>query len=150
MKTAIVEGDHTREEKPMDNVESRGSGVEQGEKIEGAQSTEYELSGIRLFLVMVGLSLAVFLTSIDASIISTAIPRITSHFHSTDDIGWYGSTYALTLCALQPLAGKLYSLFSLKVGGRGQTPCTVANSLNTCPSHYSPSSKLAPSSAASP
>jgi len=93
----------------LSNEEKRTNSVEQEE------SVEYELSGIRLLFVMVGMCLAVFLMALDTSIIATAIPRITSHFHSTDDIGWYGSAYALTLCSLQPLAGKLYTIFSLKV-----------------------------------
>lgn len=93
----------------LSNEEKRPNSIEQGE------SVEYELSGLRLLFVMVGMCLAVFLMALDTSIIATAIPRITSHFHSTDDIGWYGSAYALTLCALQPLAGKLYTVFSLKV-----------------------------------
>lgn len=48
-------------------------------------------SGIRLGLVMLALCLAVFLMSLDNSIISTAIPKITDEFNSLGDIGWYGS-----------------------------------------------------------
>lgn len=44
-----------------------------------------------------------------------AIPRITSDFHSLTDVGWYGSAYLLANCALQPLAGKLYTHFGSKV-----------------------------------
>src|ERR1700709_518386 len=75
----------------------------------------FELTGSKLVLVMVGLALAIFLMSIDASIIATAIPRITSQFGSTDDIGWYGSAYSFATCALQPVAGKLFANFSMKV-----------------------------------
>lgn len=45
-----------------------------------------------------------------------AIPRITSDFRSLTDVGWYGSAYLLANCALQPLAGKLYTHFGSKVG----------------------------------
>ena len=76
---------------------------------------EYTLAGANLALVMIGLSLAVFLMAIDTSIVATATPKITSQFSSTKDIGWYGSAYAVALCALQPLGGKLYTNFSLKV-----------------------------------
>ena len=31
-------------------------------------------------------------------VIATAIPRITDHFHSIEDVGWYGSAYLLTTC----------------------------------------------------
>ena len=33
---------------------------------------------------------------------ATAIPRITSDFHSIDNVGWYGAVYELSITALQP------------------------------------------------
>lgn len=45
---------------------------------------------------------------------SQAIPKITDEFGSFADIGWYGSSYLLTSCALQLLYGKVYTLFSIK------------------------------------
>jgi len=75
----------------------------------------FELTGSKLFLVMLGLGLAIFLMSIDTSIIATAVPRITSQFGSVSDIGWYGSAYSFATCAMQPVAGKLFASFSLKV-----------------------------------
>jgi hypothetical protein len=80
---------------------------------------EFELTGTKLFLVMLGLGLAIFLMSLDTSIIATAIPRITSQFGSVADIGWYGSAYSFATCALQPTAGKLFANFSLKVSCMG-------------------------------
>jgi hypothetical protein len=74
-----------------------------------------ELKGIKLLLVMFGLGLAIFLMSLDTSIIATAIPNITSAFKSTSDIGWYGSAYSFSMCSLQPITGKLFSQFSIKV-----------------------------------
>lgn len=78
------------------------------------EAIPFELTGSKLLLVMVGLALAIFLMSLDTSIIATAIPRITSQFGSTDDIGWYGSAYSFATCALQPIAGKLFGNFSMK------------------------------------
>ncbi|CAI7671755.1 unnamed protein product [Penicillium palitans] len=78
-------------------------------------ASDYELTGIPLVLVMTGLSLSIFLMSLDSSIISTAIPRITSEFNSTGDIGWYGSAYSFAMCALQPIAGRLFGSFPMKV-----------------------------------
>ncbi|PYH49907.1 uncharacterized protein BP01DRAFT_361923 [Aspergillus saccharolyticus JOP 1030-1] len=45
--------------------------------------------------------------------IATAIPRITSQFNTTGDIGWYGSAYFFDMCALQPIAGKLFARFPI-------------------------------------
>jgi MFS family permease len=50
----------------------------------------------------------------DNTIIATAIPRITDHFNSIDDIGWYGSSYLLTTCAFQLLFGKIYTFYPVK------------------------------------
>ncbi|KAJ5959964.1 Major facilitator superfamily domain general substrate transporter [Penicillium vulpinum] len=77
-------------------------------------ASDYELTGIPLVLVMTGLGLSIFLMSLDSSIIATAIPRITSQFNSTSDIGWYGSAYSFAMCALQPVAGKLFTSFQMK------------------------------------
>ena len=47
--------------------------------------------GIKLVLLIVAICLAVFLVALDSTIIAIAIPRITDHFDSAQDIGWYGS-----------------------------------------------------------
>ncbi|RAL14434.1 MDR family MFS transporter [Aspergillus homomorphus CBS 101889] len=72
------------------------------------------ISGWKLAAVFSGITIVSFLMLLDMSIISTAIPRITSDFHSLDDVGWYGSSYQLASAALQPLAGKLYANFNSK------------------------------------
>ncbi|KAJ5106755.1 hypothetical protein N7456_003430 [Penicillium angulare] len=80
----------------------------------GDDTTNYELKGLPLALIIIGLGLAIFLMSLDSSIISTAIPVITSQFNSTGDIAWYGSAYSFAMCALQPIAGKLFGSFPMK------------------------------------
>ncbi|KAL1798981.1 hypothetical protein ACET3X_003018 [Alternaria dauci] len=45
----------------------------------------------------------------------TAIPRITSEFHSLADVGWYIGAFTLASATLQPLSGKLYTHLSTKV-----------------------------------
>ncbi|KAF2809788.1 putative transporter [Mytilinidion resinicola] len=72
------------------------------------------LTGIKLYSVVAAVSLSGFLASLDIAVIATAIPSITSHFHTTADIGWYGAAYPLCTCALQPLTGKLATIFSLR------------------------------------
>ncbi|KAJ5587844.1 major facilitator superfamily domain-containing protein, partial [Penicillium hispanicum] len=72
---------------------------------------EEHLHGFRMYCVTVSLLMAIFLTTLDASIISTAVPQISSRFHSTLDIGWYSSSYMMALCAILPMAGKFYTHF---------------------------------------
>ncbi|KAL3444374.1 major facilitator superfamily domain-containing protein [Aspergillus insuetus] len=94
------------------------------------------LSGIKLYSIMSAIMIAVFLISLDVSIISTAIPAITSAFHATGDIGWYAAAYPLTICSLQPLAGKISTIFPLRTAYLsfftifllGSLLCGVANS----------------------
>lgn len=50
----------------------------------------------------------------DTTIVSTAIPAITDDFHTSQDVGWYGSAYFLTMCAFQIFWGRLYTFFDLK------------------------------------
>ncbi|KAI1477053.1 hypothetical protein K445DRAFT_53314 [Daldinia sp. EC12] len=80
---------------------------------EGPAENQF-LQGIPLLLLIIGLSLVVFLISIDRTIITTAIPFITAEFKSTADIGWYGSSYLLTACAFQPVFGRVFTLFNTK------------------------------------
>ncbi|KAJ5855942.1 MFS multidrug transporter [Penicillium soppii] len=72
------------------------------------------ITGTKLGLVMLSVTLVAFLVLLDMVIIATAIPRLTSQFHSLEDVGWYGSAYQLASASLQPLAGKLYSEFRSK------------------------------------
>ncbi|KAK1763360.1 major facilitator superfamily domain-containing protein [Phialemonium atrogriseum] len=67
------------------------------------------ISGLPLVNMMVALSIVMFLVLLDGSIIGTAIPRITSEFHSLEDVGWYGSAFQLASAALGPLTGKIYA-----------------------------------------
>lgn len=76
---------------------------------------DFELTGINFITVISGLVLAIFLVSLDSAIVATAIPYVSAEFKSAGDTAWYGSAYTLATCALQPIAGKLYAKFSLKV-----------------------------------
>ncbi|KAK7962609.1 uncharacterized protein PG986_003434 [Apiospora aurea] len=78
------------------------------------ESSNHEVKGWSLALLIIGLSLVVFLISIDRTIITTAIPYITAEFHSTPDIGWYGASYLLTSCAFQPVFGRVFTSFHIK------------------------------------
>ncbi|KAJ5740443.1 hypothetical protein N7493_000315 [Penicillium malachiteum] len=94
------------------------------------------LTGMRLYLVTGAVTLVSFLMLLDLSIIVTAIPRITDHFNSLADVGWYGSSYQIASACLQPLTGKVYSNFNSKwtflgfffVFELGSLLCGIANS----------------------
>ncbi|CAH0056148.1 unnamed protein product [Clonostachys solani] len=81
----------------------------------GAQDGARYLAGLKLFLAMTSITLLILLTMLDISIIGTAVPQITSDFHSLEDISWYGGAYQLASATVQPLTGKIYTYFSIKV-----------------------------------
>lgn len=77
------------------------------------QRTSY-LSSWRLAIVTSSLCLGTLLVAIDTTIISVAIPRISTDFKALDDVGWYGSAYLLTVTAFQPAFGSIYKFFDAK------------------------------------
>lgn len=70
--------------------------------------------GLKLVAIVVALALSIFLVSLDMTIVSTAIPRITDEFQSLPDVGWYGSAFFLTVGSFQMLWGKVYKYLPLK------------------------------------
>ncbi|KAK6591956.1 MFS toxin efflux pump [Botrytis cinerea] len=130
-KAATIATDPTSssDREKIDKIEARGSFsqkepvVSMISKDSSPAATEQQASvsnephypeGLKLVTIILALCLAVFLVALDQTIISTAIPKITDHFKSTGDIGWYGSSYLLTKAALQPSFGRVYSIFSIK------------------------------------
>jgi hypothetical protein len=105
-----VQEKHTSDTPTSDSVED----VSKVDETENEAESNY-MSGIKLYILIFGLGLAVFIMALDMTILTVAIPLITKKFQSTADIGWYVSGYLLTICSFQPLSGKLYSNFSLKV-----------------------------------
>ncbi|KAF2796480.1 MFS general substrate transporter [Melanomma pulvis-pyrius CBS 109.77] len=65
-------------------------------------------------IIMFSLYISIFLVALDRTIIGPAIPEITNKFHSTSDIGWYGSAYMLTSCGFILLYGRVYTFFTTK------------------------------------
>lgn len=73
-------------------------------------------TGVALWSILGPVTIAYFLVFLDMCVVSTATPAITERFDSLVDIGWYGGAYQLGSSALQPLTGKIYSHFNIKVG----------------------------------
>ncbi|CAG8635263.1 7875_t:CDS:2, partial [Cetraspora pellucida] len=77
-------------------------------------SNDTLLHGVELFLVVVGLSCAVFLAALDQTIVSTALPKIVSDFNGLDQMAWVATSYLLTTTSFQPIYGKLSDIFGRK------------------------------------
>ncbi|KAF4997162.1 hypothetical protein FGRMN_4056 [Fusarium graminum] len=70
--------------------------------------------GINMFFIVLALVMAVFLFSLDLTIVATAIPKITDEFKGLDKVGWYGAAFFMTVGAFQSTWGKIYKYFPLK------------------------------------
>ncbi|GJC81460.1 putative efflux pump gsfJ [Colletotrichum liriopes] len=71
-------------------------------------------SGFKLAVIVLSLILAIFLASLDMTIVATAIPKITDEFKGLSDVSWYGSAFFLTNGGFQSSWGKAYKYFPLK------------------------------------
>lgn len=95
--------------------EAPAANVDQSkEEVEVEEPHHSFLDGFKLFLVMLGITVVFFLSMLDIAIIGTAIPKITSDFHTLNDVGWYVGAYQLACATIQPLTGKMFTYFSLK------------------------------------
>ncbi|EED15170.1 efflux pump antibiotic resistance protein, putative [Talaromyces stipitatus ATCC 10500] len=77
------------------------------------ENTSYP-TGIKFILLTLSIIFTIFLSALDSTIISTAIPSITAEFGNLNDIVWYSSAYSLTNFAFLSSWGKAYKYFPLK------------------------------------
>lgn len=73
-----------------------------------------ERSKGKIALIMGALMMAVFLAALDVTIVTTALPTISEHFHSTSGYTWIGSAFLLANSASIPSWGKVSDIFGRK------------------------------------
>ncbi len=85
----------------------------------GAAATGHDagdyLSHSQILVVMGGLMVGMFLAALDQSIVSTALPRITSELGGLDKLSWVVTAYMLTATASTPLWGKISDLYGRRL-----------------------------------
>lgn len=65
-------------------------------------------------IIMGSLGMSVFLAALDSTIVSTALPTISEHFHSNAGYTWIGSAYLLANAASTPSWGKFSDIWGRK------------------------------------
>lgn len=65
-------------------------------------------------VIMASLCASVFLAALDTTIITTALPTISEHFHSNAGYTWIGSAYLLANAASTPSWGKFSDIWGRK------------------------------------
>lgn len=72
-------------------------------------------SNSKTALIMLALCMAVFLSALDVTVITTALPTIAAHFNtSVREYSWIGSAYVLASAATVPSSGKISDIFGRK------------------------------------
>ncbi|KAI9698407.1 MAG: hypothetical protein M1836_003987 [Candelina mexicana] len=71
-------------------------------------------STAQVVVIMSALCLSVFLAALDQTIITTALPTISEHFHSSAGYTWVGSAYLLANAATVPTWGKFSDIWGRK------------------------------------
>lgn len=133
--TITSSADHISAQPPITVLPTSGNPLPN--EVSGKENEETEYLGPRALAFLMGaLMLVVIMLTLDASILATAIPKITDRFHTIADIGWYAAAYMICNASLQPLTGKVYTHFSLRysflcfvaVFELGSLICAVAQS----------------------
>ncbi|KAK4913318.1 hypothetical protein LTR28_013776, partial [Elasticomyces elasticus] len=111
-------GSRTRDELAAENIGAIPEDIANHEdasiESEEEKGTFDERSKGLVVVIMLALSLAVFLSALDTTIITVALPTISEHFHSSAGYTWIGSAYLLANAASTPLWGKLSDIFGRK------------------------------------
>lgn len=71
-------------------------------------------STVKIVIIMANLCLSLFLAALDFTIVATALPKITEHFHSAAGYTWIGSAYLLAMAATSPIWGKISDIWGRK------------------------------------
>ncbi|GAA4008483.1 MDR family MFS transporter [Hymenobacter fastidiosus] len=92
-------------------------------------------------LTLAGVLLALFLGSLDQTIVSTALPRIVADLHGFDRFTWVATAYLVASTALVPVYGKLADMYSRRaievtailIFLAGSALCGLAGEFGTLP-----------------
>ena len=72
------------------------------------------LSGRTKALILVGVLLGLFLSALDQTIVSTALPRIVADLQGIDLLAWVSTSYLLASTTMVPIYGKLSDIYGRK------------------------------------
>ncbi|KAI9236580.1 MAG: major facilitator superfamily domain-containing protein [Podila humilis] len=72
------------------------------DKDNSASDPPHNLTRTRVFLLLIGLAMCIFLSSMDISIIATALPRISSDFSAQSQMSWVATAYLIAYNTFNP------------------------------------------------
>ncbi len=83
-------------------------------RIQGTVPGQGSLPRRQVILTMAGVMLALFLASLDQTIVSTALPRITTDLGGFAQYAWVATAYLVASTVTLPIAGKLSDMYGRK------------------------------------
>ncbi|OMJ09687.1 putative MFS-type transporter [Smittium culicis] len=98
------------EQYPVHQIE-KASSIDEPVCGEGRQ----DLSVAKKYLIVSILCLAVFLSSLDSTMVSTALPTIANEFNALSTVSWIVTSNLLCTTAFQPLYGRISDIFGRKL-----------------------------------
>ncbi|KAJ3335684.1 hypothetical protein HDU93_004711 [Gonapodya sp. JEL0774] len=128
---AILDGDNADSMFIVDNVEDDSRAISK-------DAAPIEYTPLSFALLFVGLLLAVFLASLDQTILAVAIPNIITDFQTFVGTSWIFTAFILTATSFIPAYGKACDIFGRKavilfaivVFEAGSAICGAATSMN--------------------
>ena len=96
-------------------VSEESAEKQQRPPLERTQSRADDFSKVRVGIIMFSLCMALFLSALDVTIITTALPTIAQDFQATAaGYTWVGSAYLLANASATPLWGKFSDIYGRK------------------------------------
>jgi EmrB/QacA subfamily drug resistance transporter len=74
----------------------------------------HNLKRSQVFVTLGGVMLALFLSALDSTIVSTAMPRIIADLKGFEHYTWVSTAYLLTYTAVMPIVGRLTDMYGRK------------------------------------
>ncbi|KAF7859458.1 uncharacterized protein EAF02_010906 [Botrytis sinoallii] len=110
-KEVIDSENHTSNQSSVDVTTTPNAAAPPGPS---PQDPEASRTKLQTTIIMLSLCASVFLAALDVSIITTALPTISEHFHSNAGYTWIGSAYLLANAASTPSWGKFSDIWGRK------------------------------------
>jgi MFS family permease len=103
--------------RPSQEVYIEHDSVEPSSKIPGQEEREgpvKQRSKFRLAMILIALYLSLFVAAMDATIVATAVPKITAELHSAAGYIWIGGSYLIANAAAAPVWVKMSDIWGRK------------------------------------
>ncbi|ROV94274.1 hypothetical protein VMCG_08639 [Cytospora schulzeri] len=97
-----------------DSSAATATAAAQGQDGDNVVPPEAERTALQNALIMISLCSAVFLSALDTTIVTVAIPTISDDLNSTAGYTWIGSAYLLANAAAAPSWGKISDIWGRK------------------------------------